>query len=178
MKRFGIILSLVLIFLVIYFLQSNFFSWFTIYGVKPNLLVLFILIIGLFMGKRYGLLYGVGLGLIIDSLIGRNIGVSSVMLGVVGIMGGYIDENFSKDSRITVMAMVAVTTIFFELGQYVIQSFILSYDSIEMNVFARILLIETLYNIILTVILYPLIKKGGYYIEGNFKENNILTKYY
>lgn len=178
MKRFGIILSLVLIFLVIYFLQSNFFNWFTIYGVKPNLFIILVLIIGLFMGKKYGLLYGVGLGIIIDALIGRNIGVSSVMLGIVGLMGGYIDENFSKDSRITVMTMVAVTTIFFELGQYVIQSFILSYELVEMNIFAKTLIIETLYNIILTVILYPLIKKGGYYIEGKFKENNILTKYF
>ena len=130
------------------------------------------------MGRIYGLCYGIGIGLIIDFLIGRNIGVSSVMLGIVGLIGGYIDKNFSKDSRITVMTMVAVTTIIFELGQYIIQSAILSFGLSGINEFSRILLIETIYNIILTIIFYPLIKKWGYYIEGNFKENNILTKYF
>ena len=178
MKKAGLIMLIVLLFFVIYFLQSNFFNWFTIYGVKPNLFVILVLIIGLFMGRQYGLCFGIGLGLIMDFLIGRNIGVSSVMLGIVGLIGGYIDKNFSKDSRITVMTVVALTTIIFELGQYIMQSAILSYELSEINIFAKILLIEMIYNIVLTIILYPLIKKWGYFIEGNFKENNILTKYF
>lgn len=178
MKRTRIIIAIIFVFLIIYFLQSNLFSWFTIYGVKPNLFVILALVIGLFMGRNYGLCFGIGFGLILDFLIGRNIGVSSIMLGIVGLMGGYIDKNFSKDSRITIMAMVTATTIVFETASYIIQSIILSYELTEMDIFIRTLLIETGYNIILTVILYPLIKKWGYYIEGNFKENNILTKYF
>lgn len=76
------------------------------------------------------------------------------------------------------MLMVAITTIIFELGEFIIQNFILSYAFIEIDIFAKTLLIEVLYNIILTVILYPLLKNGGFYIEGNFKENNILTRYF
>ena len=178
MRKIGIIITIILIFLIIYFLQSNFFSWFLIYGVKPNLFIVFVLIIGLFMGRKYGLCFGIGIGLLIDFLIGRNIGVSSVMLGIVGLIGGYIDKNFSKDSRIMFIAIVAITTIVFELGQYLVQSYILSYNLTDMNVFIKILSIEIIYNILLTIILYPLIKKWGYYIEGNFKESNILTKYY
>ncbi len=178
MKKAKIIIALILIFFLIYFLQSNFFNWFVIFGVKPNLFVILVLFIGLFMGRNYGVCFGIAFGLILDFLIGRNIGISSVMLGIVGIMGGYIDKNFSKDSRITIMLMVAITTIIFELGEFIIQNFILSYAFIEIDIFAKTLLIEVLYNIILTVILYPLLKNGGFYIEGNFKENNILTRYF
>lgn len=178
MKKAKIIIALILIFFLIYFLQSNFFNWFVIFGVKPNLFVILVLFIGLFMGRNYGVCFGIAFGLILDFLIGRNIGISSVMLGIVGIMGGYIDKNFSKDSRITIMLMVAITTIVFELGEFIIQNFILSYAFIEIDIFAKTLLIEVLYNIILTVILYPLLKNGGFYIEGNFKENNILTRYF
>lgn len=178
MRKAKIIVALILIFFIIYFLQSNFFNWFVIFGVKPNLFVILVLIIGLFMGRKYGVCFGIGFGLILDFLIGRNLGISSVMLGVVGMLGGYIDKNFSKDSRITVMSMVAVTTIIFELGQFLIQSLVLSYKVIEIDIFAKTLLIETLYNILLTIIIYPLLKKGGYYIEGIFKENNILTRYF
>lgn len=178
MKKAKIIVALILIFFLIFFLQSNFFNWFVIFGVKPNLFVILVLFIGLFMGRNYGVCFGIAFGLILDFLIGRNIGISSVMLGIVGIMGGYIDKNFSKDSRITIMLMVAITTIIFELGEFIIQNFILSYAFIEIDIFAKTLLIEVLYNIILTVILYPLLKNGGFYIEGNFKENNILTRYF
>lgn len=130
------------------------------------------------MGKNYGICFGIAFGFMLDFLIGRNIGISSVMLGIVGIMGGYIDKNFSKDSRITIMFMVAMTTIIFELGEFLIQNLIFSYEFVDINIFAKTLLIEVIYNIILTVIIYPLIKNGGYYIEGNFKENNILTRYF
>ena len=178
MRKIGMIISIIFIFLVIYFLQSNFFSWFVIFGIKPNLFVILTLIIGLFMGRKYGLCFGIGFGLIIDFLIGRNIGVSSLMLGIVGLVGGYIDKNFSKDNKIIIMLIVAISTTIFELGQYLIQSYILSYNMLELDIFFRIVLIEVIYNILITVIIYPIIKRWGYFIEGNFKENNILTKYF
>lgn len=178
MKKVGIIISLILIFFVIYFLQSNFFNWFTIAGVKPNLFVILVLFIGLFMGRTYGLCFGIGFGFFLDVLIGRNIGISSVMLGSIGLIGGYIDKNFSKDSRIMIMAMAAVTTLIYELISYIIQSTILSYYTMEIAVLAKILVIEIVYNIIITIIIYPLLRRSGYYIEGIFKESNILTRYF
>lgn len=178
MKKTVVIIALILTFFIIYFLQSNFFSWFTIAGVKPNLFVILSLFIGLFLGRKYGLLFGIIYGFFLDALIGRNIGVSSVMLGVIGLIGGYIDKNFSKDSRLMIMAMVATTTIAYEIGLYIINSAVLSYDITQIGILIRTLIIEIIYNIIIIIIIYPLIKKAGYYIEGIFKENNILTRYF
>lgn len=178
MRKTIIIFSLIIAFLAIYFLQANFFSWFTIAGVKPNLFVILVLFIGLFMGRKYGLCFGIIFGFFLDALIGRNIGVSSVMLGIIGLMGGYIDKNFSKDSRLMIMAMVAITTIIYELGSYAIQSMVLFYTVTEVYYLIKILTIEVLFNIILTIIIYPLFKKVGYYIEGSFRDNNILTRYF
>lgn len=178
MKKVLNIFELILIFLCIYFLQANFFNWFTIFNTKPNVFVILVLTIGLFMGRKYGICFGIGFGLIIDCLIGRNIGVTAVMLGIVGAFGGYIDKNFSKDSRITVMMMVAIATIIFEIGQYTIQYITLKYSEFEITEVLKIIFIESIYNIIISIILYPLIKKFGYYIESNFKESNILTRYF
>ena len=44
--------------------------------------------------------------------------------------------------------------------------------------FAIILAIEMVFNVILTIILYPLIQKAGYYIENEYKGNKILTRYF
>ena len=38
--------------------------------------------------------------------------------------------------------------------------------------------IEIVYNVILTIILYPLIQKGGYKLESIFKQNEVLTRYF
>ena len=40
------IFFLVLIFLMIYILQANFFTWFNMAGIMPNLFVIFIMMIG------------------------------------------------------------------------------------------------------------------------------------
>lgn len=177
-KKVLIVIALILVFFIIYFLQSNFFNWFTIAGIKPNLFVILALFIGLFLGRKSGLCFGIIYGFFLDSLIGRNIGIASVMLGIIGLIGGYIDKNFSKDNRLMIMAMVTVTTIIYEIGLYIIQSIILSYHIEQISILIKTLSVEVIYNIIITIIIYPLIKKAGYYIEGIFKESNVLTRYF
>lgn len=86
MKKAIIITSMIFVFLVLYFLQTNFFNWFTINGVSPNLFVIFMLFIGLFAGKRLGIPLGVALGLALDFFISKKIGISGIMLGLVGII--------------------------------------------------------------------------------------------
>ena len=161
MKKFLINIILVLIAFIIYFLQSNFFSWFTIAGIKPNLFVVYVLFIGLFL----------------DLLMEEKIGINLIGLVLVGILAVIFDKNFSKDSRMTIIFMVFGSTIIFEIASYFMKYIIYSLN-VEIFNFIIILLIEILYNIILTIILYPLMQKFGYYIENEYKGNRILTRYF
>ncbi len=86
MKKVLVIIELFIIFLILYFLQSNFFSWYNILGISPNLFVILILFIGLFMGKAYGFILGIIFGIILDFFIGTKIGISAVVMGITGIM--------------------------------------------------------------------------------------------
>lgn len=177
MKKAISIILIFITFLILYFLQANFFSWFTIAGVKPNLFIVLTLFISLFVGTKVGTAYGVFFGLFLDIVIGRSLGVSSVMYGMVGILGGYFHKNFSKDSRVTIILMVAASTCLYEIGNYLFSIIQLSIQ-IEVFSFIRILLIEVIYNIILTIILYSPIQKAGYKIEDIFKGQKILTRYF
>ena len=71
MKKTITIICIFLVFILIYFIQTNFFSWFTIAGVKPNLFIIFALFLGLFMGQTYGAIIGSILGIILDLFIGK-----------------------------------------------------------------------------------------------------------
>ncbi len=177
MKNAIIIITTIFIFLILYFLQVNFFNWFTIRGISPNLFVILVLFLGLFGGKRVGVPMGIFLGILLDFFASKKIGISAIMLGTVGIIAGILDKNFSKDSRMTIILMTILETSIYEIGTYLLNCIIISI-SIEILPFIKILLIEILYNTILIIILYPLIQKAGYYIEEAFKGKQILTRYY
>ena len=69
MKKVIINIVLILTFFIIYFLQANFFSWFNIARIMPNLFVVLALFIGLFTNRTMGTIYGVLTGLILDCVI-------------------------------------------------------------------------------------------------------------
>lgn len=177
MKKIGIFICLIITFLIIYLLQVNFFSWFNLAGVMPNLFVVLVLIIGLFSGKRMGVTFGIIFGISIDFFIGKSIGISAIMLGTVGFLGGYLDKKFSKDSRVTMIITVFLMTIVYEIGAYALNYLI---NSVQISAihFMKTLILEVILNNILTIIFYPLITKYGYKLEENFKENKILTRYF
>ena len=175
MKKVIAIALLIVSFLIIYFIQANFFNWFTIAGVKPNLFVIYILFVGLFAGKKLGLVLGIILGFFI--VIGRQIGISGIMLGIIGLIGEYLDKSFSKESRITIMLMIAGSTIIYEIGSYIFNILVLDITPEIIN-FVKILLIETIYNLLITIVIYGLFQRAGHALEDTFKTKNILTRYF
>ncbi len=177
MKKVIAVILLIVSFLIIFFLQSNFFTWFTIAKIQPNLFIIFILLIGLFAGKKLGLILGIIFGFYLDIVIGRQIGITGIMMGIIGLAGEYLDKNFSKESRITIILMIIGATAVYELGIYLFS--IITMDiTMEIFSFIKILLIEILYNIIIVIIIYPLIQKLGHLLEETFKTRNILTRYF
>ena len=177
MKKAGIIALIILAFFIIYFLQADFFSWFNIFGIMPNLFVILILFVGLFAGKKIGLILGLIFGILINLLIGKSIGISGILLGAIGLIAEYCDKNFSKDSKLTIILMVIISTFIYEVGIYAF-TIIKGGIEIELWSFSKIMLIEMLYNSLLIIILYPLIHKLGYAMENVFKSKTIMTRYF
>lgn len=177
MKKAIVIISLFITFLITYFLQSNFFSWFTIANIKPNLFIILALFISLFAGMKVGISFGVFFGIFLDIVLGKKLGINISMFIIVVALGAYFDKNFSKDSRLTIMLMIIASTILFELGSYILNAILLGIN-IEVVYFIKILSIEVIYNAIITIIIYPAIQILGYKIEDIFKGQQILTRYF
>lgn len=143
----------------------------------PNLFIIYIIFIGLFCNKISGITYGIITGMLLDLFIGKKVGITAIMLGIIGLIGGLFDKNFSKESRLTIILMVVISTVIYEFGSYILGYFIYKY-SFEILSFSKILLIESIYNILITIILYPMIQTLGYKIEEEYKGNKILTRYF
>ena len=177
MKKILIHISLIITFVVIYLLQTIFFSQFTIAGIMPNIFIILMLYIGLYMGRAMGIIYGIIYGIFLDIWIGKTLGLTSIALALIGVISGVLDKTFSKDSRITVLLMGSVCTIIYEVVLYFLQYMTMSIN-IEIIQFIKILLIELIYNILIIIILYPLMKSTGYEIENEIKGDKILTRYF
>lgn len=177
MKKAISISILIAVFFVAYFLQTNFFTWFTISGIMPNLFIILTLFIGLFAGNKIGFSLGIIFGLTIDILVSQTIGITALLLGIIGLAVEYLEKSFSKDSKIMIMIVTIISTIFFELGYYIFK--ILKFNAIfELIPFLKILAIEILYNTILIIILYPIMQKMGNKLEEIFKIKKILSRYF
>ena len=177
MKKALSILCLILTFFIIYFLQANFFTWFNIATIMPNVYVILVLFIGLFVKRKIGLACGIGFGLYLDIVLGKTIGTSALALGIVGFLGEILSKNFSKDSRFIVCLMVIGTTAVYEIIVYLL-TMLRTEGTVEILAFLNILLIEMLFNVLITIIIYPLIKKAGYYLENLYDDKFILTRYF
>ena len=177
MKKASITILLIITFFILLILQENVFRNFTIAGIMPNLFVIFILFIGLYGNSGLSISFGVICGVMIDLLYSKTVGVTAIMLCIIGYLGAYFDKNFSKENKMMIIIMVAAATILFEIGYYGINSILLGYEP-EIWRFVKILTIEVLYNILLTILLYPLIQKAGYSMDRAFKKDNILTRYF
>jgi len=177
MKKILIHIGLIFTFIIIYLLQSVFFSEFTIAGIMPNIFIILMLYIGLYMGRANGIIYGIIFGIFLDFWIGKTLGLTSVALALIGLISGILDKTFSKDSRLIVLVMGILCTIIYEVVLYLMQYMVIGIN-VQILEFIKILLIEIIYNIIITIIIYPLMKITGYEIENEIKGDKILTRYF
>lgn len=123
------------------------------------------------------MVFGIAFGLYIDIILGKNVGISALALGVIGMLGEILSKNFSKDSRFIVTIMVIIVTAIYEIAVYIL-TILRTGGTIEILAFSKILLIEVIFNTLITIIIYPIIKKAGYYVENLFDDKYILTRYF
>ncbi len=75
-------------------MQSTIIPFFSIANITPDLLLIWIVFIGLKCGQIPGTLYGFGIGLIFDLVTGGFIGLSSLSKSMGGFIAGYFyNEN-------------------------------------------------------------------------------------
>lgn len=91
-------------------LQAAFFPAYTLFGARPDLVTLLVVLFGLFWGPRTGaFLGGVG-GLAVDLLTGRLVGLGALTRATIGLAGGLVGQRvFSENWLVPVVAVLVGT---------------------------------------------------------------------
>lgn len=177
MKKAKIIIYFIIAYFLIYFLQANFFSWFNIRGVQPNLFVVLVLFIGLNTNSKVGQVMGFVIGLFTDFLFSNSVGISAVLFTLIGYSGEILQKRFPKHSKITLIIMSSITTGMYELIRACYRYMFFS-SHIGFVQFVTTLAIELLFNALLIIILYPVISRTGIAVDDTFNGNDTITKYF
>lgn len=177
MKKAKVIIFFLLIYFILYFLQTNFFSWFNINGVQPNLFVVLALFVGLNTNSKVGQIMGFVIGFLTDCLYSDTIGISAVLFTFIGFSGEILQKRFPKNSKITIIIMSTITTAIYEILRVAYRAiFYSSYVSIL--AFIGMLAIELVFNALLIITMYPTINRLGMMSDDVFNGNDMETKYF
>lgn len=159
MNKVKQILIIVVTFIIIYLLNQYLFFYIPIFNAIPNLFLIAVVIIGIYFGELKGLIIGATYGLVIDVLNSSYIGVTVFSLGLIGYLAGVLVRiYFSKESKITILIMITAFTVLYECIQYILKIIIFSTE-IEIIALLKIILAEIIYNVLLSIIIYPFYQK-------------------
>lgn len=153
MKKFLVGLIIFIVIVVAMLVQINLLSVVTFFGTAANIGIVLTTGIGLMCGKEVGGIIGGIYGLLCDIVFGKAIGIYLMLYMLTGYLSGKIGKGFSKENKTTMIMMVSVSGILFNLAFLLVARMVYDYDtSFLYSIFT--ILKETIYNLIIAGILF------------------------
>lgn len=147
-------------------LQPTLFSALKIFGIAPDIFLVFVVATAFLRGKTEGAVCGAVCGLVFDFLAGRLIGVNALIFMYAGFCVGMIKERYiSGAGAITVGVITAIVSLVCSFVYYIAYSMV----SGDIGFFAaliRIILPGAIYTAIAGVVLFIPIEKSFKLIEN------------
>ena len=169
MRRYILILIILIFCLVLPGTVFHYWSW---AGIKPDLVMLWVIYVALHHRPMEGVVYGFGMGLILDLYLGRYIGLNAIAFALVALLIGFLQQRWYKENVLLTMVLVFMVTF---LGQSIIM-ILASIAGLNwyLGDALRIIFGIALYNTILVPLTYPLIHKsfmsGFLRQESNYRQ--------
>lgn len=148
----GIIIILNLI------LQSTVMQYIRIYDVLPNTALILVISFAIYNGKNKGAIIGFIIGVLQDIVFARIVGLNTLLYMLTGYLVGATNQKIFKDNLIIPFIMTALATTFYE-SINMLFIYLLGYRIELFNVFKKMLVVEVLYNSIMSVFIYIYVSK-------------------
>lgn len=147
----GIIVFVVIILSV--WLQLNIFNLIPFFGVKSNIGIILVVALSILCGQKIGITVGITYGFISDVIFGKTIGIYTFLFFLIGFFCGKISRGFSKENKSSIVMIVAISTLIFEILCYLLFSIVYKYD-FELFSTVWIILLEAIYNVLVSTIVF------------------------
>ena len=119
--------TFVVILITIWF-QINFLNSIPLVGINANIGIVLIAGLGLVSGKSIGGIAGTIYGLLIDIALYRTLGIYTFLYALTGMIAGFLNNNFSKENKISMVMLILLITTCFEIIVYSLNIILKQFD--------------------------------------------------
>lgn len=158
-------LIVTLFILFCFILQCSVFGSIAFAGIIPNLLIILTSAFGFMRGEKEGLLIGFFCGMLNDIFFGSFLGFYALLLMYIGYLNGKFSRIFYPEDIKLPMALITISDLSYGLICYILM-FMLRGRLQFSYYFTHVIFPETLYTIVVTLFLYPLVLK----VNGRLEE--------
>lgn len=135
-------------------LESSLFVHLTLFGAKPDLLLIYVVLIGMLQGRQEGAKKGFIIGLAEDIFLGRLIGSNALTKAVMGFFSGQVEEEIIKENPIIALFLVWVFSLVHHLFYGLLLILMGQGSSLGLD-FLGTMLTFAVYNALLTLPIFP-----------------------
>ena len=153
-----------IIIIIGYLLESMLFPHIALASVTPNLLLIITASVGFMRGNKEGLLVGFFCGLLLDIFSINYMGVYAMFYMVIGYFNGYFKRLFYDDDIKLPLALIAGSEMILGLANYFFL-FMMNGDFRFFYFLEHIIVPETLYTVMITLVFYQIILRINQKLE-------------
>lgn len=157
--------SVTVIIIICFLLQSTVFQALSFASISPNLLIVVCASFGFMRGRKEGLLIGFASGLLLDIFFGDVLGFYALLYMYVGFINGCFKKQFYPDDVKLPMLMIAGSDLVYNLLVYLLR-FMLRGEFRLGYYMLHIIIPELVYTLLVSVILYFIILKINQKLEA------------
>lgn len=150
MKRY---ISMFLMIIVCFVLQTTVFAKLKLTNIMPNLLVILTAASGFMYGRKLGIFSGFFCGVFIDLLYGDVVGISIFIFALIGYMNGAANKLYFKDDLTVPLAAIALSDIIYGILFYIC-NFLMRGRLDILSYVIHIIIPEMIYTVIIGIIIY------------------------
>ncbi len=147
----------VILFVITLILQLFLFDNFSLFGVKPNMIIISVILVALNSSIYFSTTYSFVLGIIVDLLFGTS-GMFTISYTVLGMILGFVNDDYMKGNYFTLIILTAISVCLFETILY-IQSMIRINEYVSFFILIRQLILSIILNTIIIVCIYAIYNK-------------------
>jgi rod shape-determining protein MreD len=139
-------------------LQMTIFHWWRIWGVKPDLVMVWTVLVGLLCGQPAGIAAGVIGGILVDIQVGRFLGLSTATGLLVGWLGGQVGKRAFRDHWFVPVGAVGFCTLVGEAFYLFLGNSFGMLWPLWQAIYL-VVIPTAIYNMLVGVLIWPLAKK-------------------
>lgn len=157
-------ISVALMIVICFFLQTTLFKSLSFSSISPNLLIIVTASFGFMRGQKEGMFIGFFSGLLVDAFFGNVFGFYALLYMYVGWINGFFKKYFFPDDIALPMLLISGSDFFYNITIYFFRFVFRSRFSFGFYMI-HIIIPELVYTILISILLYFVILKMNQKME-------------